>query len=336
MNLSAAPRRESFGWPWSSRIARCADDLGFEFVIPVARWLGYKGDHNIHGSSFETFAWAAAIAAQTDNVTVTATAHLPIIHPLFAAKALSTIDHVAPGRIALNAVMGWYGPEMEMFDLSLKGHDARYEHGGEWTQIVNRLWCDSEEFDFNGEFFHLAHATSDPKPLVKPLLLNAGTSPAGMDYCAHYCDFNFGLAADVESGGKTAHRIKTHAREKYDREVGSLNCCYVICDDTEAAAKRRYDAICAAGDWGGALNMMKYVGINSESFPDTRKLQERFVATGAGLPLIGTPEQIATKLMAIADAGVDGVALGFLDYAEEMMVFDRDVVPLLREAGLRQ
>ena len=47
--------------------------------------------------------------------------------------------------------------------------------------------------------------------------------------------------------------------------------------------------------------------------------------------LIGTPEQIAERIIAIKDAGADLVLLGFLHFQEEVEFFGRRVIPLVRE-----
>lgn len=52
--------------------------------------------------------------------------------------------------------------------------------------------------------------------------------------------------------------------------------------------------------------------------------------------LIGTPEQIAERIVAYKRLGVDLLLLGFLHYHEEVEYFGRRVLPLVREleAGL--
>jgi alkanesulfonate monooxygenase SsuD/methylene tetrahydromethanopterin reductase-like flavin-dependent oxidoreductase (luciferase family) len=334
MNLSAVPRCDEFGWDWSSRIARKADDLGFEFLIPVARWLGYGGDYDIHGGSFETLTWAAGLAPQTRQITLAATAHLAFMSPIFAAKAVATISHISKGRIALNAVMGWYPREAELWGIEMRAHDDRYAFGGEWVEAAKRLWTEDRPFDYDGKYLKLRHAESNPKPVGQPLLLNAGISNAGIDFCAKHCDFNFGQPP-AGTEGENAHKVKARARDVYNRDVGSLNAVFIVCDDSEAEANRRYQAIIEHGDWPGSKNLMEAVGLHSESFPH-KELQKLFIATGGGQPIVGTPEQVAEMLIKISNAGVDGLALGFVDYLEEMQYFTDRVCPLLRSAGLRK
>jgi alkanesulfonate monooxygenase SsuD/methylene tetrahydromethanopterin reductase-like flavin-dependent oxidoreductase (luciferase family) len=52
--------------------------------------------------------------------------------------------------------------------------------------------------------------------------------------------------------------------------------------------------------------------------------------------LVGTAERIFEKLNMLSSAGLDGVLLTWVDYADGVERFNRDVLPLLEQAGLRQ
>jgi FMNH2-dependent dimethyl sulfone monooxygenase len=62
---------------------------------------------------------------------------------------------------------------------------------------------------------------------------------------------------------------------------------------------------------------------------------ESIVAGGGAAKVVGTPEQVAEHLGRIADAGMDGVLLGFLNWNEELAYFGDKVLPLLEQSGLR-
>jgi len=47
--------------------------------------------------------------------------------------------------------------------------------------------------------------------------------------------------------------------------------------------------------------------------------------------LIGTPQQIAERILAYKDIGVDLILLGFLHFQEEVEYFGKHVIPLVRE-----
>jgi alkanesulfonate monooxygenase SsuD/methylene tetrahydromethanopterin reductase-like flavin-dependent oxidoreductase (luciferase family) len=83
-------------------IAKKADALGFELIIPFARWKGFGGVTDYNGDCMEVFTWATALATQTNNIMVFATSHVPTMHPIVAAKQGATIDHISNGRWGLN------------------------------------------------------------------------------------------------------------------------------------------------------------------------------------------------------------------------------------------
>jgi alkanesulfonate monooxygenase SsuD/methylene tetrahydromethanopterin reductase-like flavin-dependent oxidoreductase (luciferase family) len=64
-------------------------------------------------------------------------------------------------------------------------------------------------------------------------------------------------------------------------------------------------------------------------------MAESIVAGGGAAKVVGTPEQVAEYLGTIAEAGIDGVCLGFLDWNEELEYFGDRVMPLLEQSGLR-
>jgi hypothetical protein len=105
-------------WPATKELARLADDMKFEAIVPVGRWKGFGGETNFNGEGFEVFAWAAGLSEATSYSSVFATSHIPTVHPLFAAKQAAAIDHIGGGRFTLNLVTGWFVPEMDMFGIS--------------------------------------------------------------------------------------------------------------------------------------------------------------------------------------------------------------------------
>src|SRR6201984_1164980 len=84
-------------WPSTLTLARLADEMEFEALVPVGRWKGFGGGTNFNGAGVEPYTWAAAIGATTKYSTVFATSHVPTVHPIMAAKQAATIDHVTGG-----------------------------------------------------------------------------------------------------------------------------------------------------------------------------------------------------------------------------------------------
>src|ERR1700674_2929652 len=98
-------------WDSALALARMADEMEFEAIVPVGRWKGFGGVTNFNGAGFECLSWAAGIAASPSRCGIFSTTHVPTIHPVMAAKQVTTIDHISGGRFALNIVTGWYTGE---------------------------------------------------------------------------------------------------------------------------------------------------------------------------------------------------------------------------------
>ena len=129
LTMSHAPSTYVATWDHTLEIARRAEALGFEALVPIARWRGFGGTTNFNGNCFETYTWAAGLLQATEKIAIFSTSHLPTVHPIVAAKAAVTNDHISRGRFGLNLVMGWFSPEMDMFHGRQLEHDERYAFG---------------------------------------------------------------------------------------------------------------------------------------------------------------------------------------------------------------
>ena len=269
---------------------------------------------------------------------VFSTSHVPTVHPIVAAKQSVTVDHISNERFGLNLVMGWFTPEMEMFGAPQREHDERYAFGAEWLGIAKRLWTEEEPFDLEGKYFRISQGQVHPKPLQRPypVLVNAGNSPAGLEFSAREVDFNF-LTLDTVEHGREVLADLHRCAHGYGREIGAMTCAMMICRDTEREAQEVRREILERSDWGAAGNIMKVLGIESGSFQEQiRSFGERFILGWGGYPIVGTPEQSVDQLKTISAMGIEGVILGFLDYDEELAYFERAVMPLLKQEGLRR
>jgi alkanesulfonate monooxygenase SsuD/methylene tetrahydromethanopterin reductase-like flavin-dependent oxidoreductase (luciferase family) len=178
-SATKVPERWSGTWTDCLRLARMADEAGIDFMLPIARWKGYGGETDFHGATLETVTWASGLLAATARMTVFATVHAPLFHPLIAAKALVTADHIGEGRLGVNLVVGWNEGEFEMFGVRQRDHEARYEFAQEWLDAVKRAWSEESDFDFEGRFLRLKDVRAYPKPYcgTRPLLMNPGPHP---------------------------------------------------------------------------------------------------------------------------------------------------------------
>jgi len=332
-------------WEANLLAARLADAVGLEAIVSYARWKGHevgKPDHP-SGVILDPFAWAAGIAQATRHAAVFATTHAVTYHPITVAKQSATIDIISGGRFGLNVVAGWNRPELEMFGAPLKEHTDRYRHLAEWMEIVLRLWTEREEFDFHGAFFDIAKGASRPQPVQKPHppIMNAGSSGVGRDFAVRIADMCFLqiVSDDPEQQRAQVAAYKRLARETYGRDVQVWTMVTVVQRDTvrEAEDYLRYYAVENADNdsidaWLGTMVA------NSENMsrPEMAARRLRAAAGAAGSLVVGDGERVVEQMAALAAAGLDGLLLSWVDFADGIGRLSRDVLPGLEALGLRR
>jgi alkanesulfonate monooxygenase SsuD/methylene tetrahydromethanopterin reductase-like flavin-dependent oxidoreductase (luciferase family) len=329
-------------WEENLRIARHADRIGLDAIVPIARWRGYGGSSNLGDRSFETFTWATGLLAATQRIQVFATFHVPLAHPVLAAKMVATADHISGGRFGLNIVAGWYAAELAMFGLTQRDHDERYEVADEWAQVLKQLWTLPGEHDFHGRYFDVPQGMLEPKPLQKPypVIMNAGTSPAGRRFAAKHSDIIFAGLTSFETAATQIGEIKQLADEEFGREIRVFARAHVVCRDTQQEAEEYFDYVHRrSADLEGAANVTGISKLNSQSTDWTiedRKILEGMVAGFWAIPLVGTPELIVERLGALHASGADGVALSFVQYEDGLRRLEDELLPRLVDARLRR
>ncbi len=116
--FTTLPERWDASWDNNLRLAQLAEASGIECLVPVARWKGFGGVTNVNATALETITWACGLLAHTQHMTVFGTVHVPMIHPIVAAKQIATSDHIGRGRFGVNIVCGWNQDEFEMFGIA--------------------------------------------------------------------------------------------------------------------------------------------------------------------------------------------------------------------------
>ncbi len=338
LTLTRVPERWAARWEDVVVVARMADRAGIEFFLPIARWKGFHGAMNSREWSFETLTYAAALAGLTERIALFSTVHVPMVHPVFAAKALATVDHASGGRAGLNIVCGWNPEEFALFGLPMI--EDRYAQGLEWAAIVERIYAGGPPFDYDGRFYHLKSVSGLPLPVQRPrpMTLNAAFSPPGRAFAARAADFLFTTFVEIEAG--RAHIDDMHARAaEAGREVGVFTTCHVVCRESQAEAEDYYEhyAVRMADTesldfYAGAKEKFSH-SHDPEAYTRHRK---RFAAGAGTYPLVGTPRKIAEEMVRMAEVGFAGTTISFVDFKGELPYFIATVLPLLCRAGLRE
>jgi FMNH2-dependent dimethyl sulfone monooxygenase len=334
---TTAPERWNAGWPENREAARLADAAGIEFLLPIARWLGYGGVTDRQGTSFETLSWASALLAATNDIVAFATVHAPLVNPVFAAKSCVTADHVGRGRFGLNVVSGWNVNEFAMFGEQLLAHDDRYGYSEEWITVVKKIWSEPKPFDFGGQHFNLKNVGGKPKPWgdTRPLLMSAGSSPAGRAFASRHADCLF--MSIVEEDTVAAEVASLRAGRN---EIGVYASGHLMCRATPKETQEYYHYLVhEKGDWEAAeAAIRRRVEGDGRSLPQDRiyAMMERFISGGGTYPVIGSYDEVAATLKRLSDAGMNGMALASVNYVQEMPTIRDELLPRLERLGLRE
>jgi FMNH2-dependent dimethyl sulfone monooxygenase len=341
--VTKVPERWSGSWDDNARLAQMADRAGIDFLLPIGRWKGYGGDTDYQGATWETLTWATALLAQTERITVFGTVHAPLFHPVIAAKQMVTADHVGHGRFGLNVVCGWNEGEFDMFGAGHREQSQRYEQGQEWLDVLQMIW-ERDDFDFAGRYFTMKGVREKPKPYggTRPLIMNAGSSPDGRAFALRNCDAFFTSVRLPDLGPSNmaiARRAVLSAKDEaaaLGRDIDVYTVGVVVCRQTrrEAADYHRY---CTEenADWAAVDNMIRMRGLKADSPEEAAALRRHHANGHAGVPFIGDPDDIAERLAAFSAVGFSGLALSFVNYADELPLFRDEVLPRLARAGLR-
>jgi len=340
--VTTVPERWSGSWPDCVRLAQMADRAGIEFMLPIGRWKGYGGDTDYQGATWETVSWACGLLAKTERLTVFGTVHAPLLSPLIAAKQFVTADHIGEGRFGLNLVCGWNEGEFEMFGATLRDHEACYEYAQEWLDIVKLAWSPHEDFDFDGHFFKLKGVRAKPKPYggTRPLIMNAGASATGQAFAIRNCDALFSTISRGISFEETASHVsgvQALARQA-GREIDVYTVGVVTCRPTAREARDYYrHAVVDNADWAAVDNIlaMKNVTPQTHSPEEFQRIRDHQANGMGGLPLVGDADSVARDLARLAELGLRGIAVSFVNYLDELPYFCAEVLPRLARSELR-
>jgi FMNH2-dependent dimethyl sulfone monooxygenase len=340
-----APERWETSWENNVRLAQMADEAGLECMVPIARWKGYGGDSDPNGMSWESITWACGLLAATRRINVFATVHVPLNPPILAAKQMVTADHIGRGRFGVNVVCGWNEDEFQMFGVTKQEHDNRYEQGAEWWTIVSKIWAGEGPFDFDGRHYQLRGAGGLPQPYgaEAPIMMNAGSSPAGRAFAIRYSDMHFDGVPSLEESRDRIAETKRQAQAA-GRSVQAWTPVGVICRPTQREADTFLRYIVERADLAaiGHLAEMHRADARDRTDVEGRRRREggepierRVLARGAYCA-IGDPDRVAGELAQLWELGFDGVVLNFVNYLDEFPYFAAQVLPRLEQLGIRE
>ncbi len=114
----------TIAWPYIRDLAAQSERHGFEVALIAELNLNDIKGHR--APSLDCWTLAPAIAAVTERLELMLAVRPNYHAPSLTAKALSTLDTIAPGRLSLNVVSSWWREEAAQYGMPFDVHDARY------------------------------------------------------------------------------------------------------------------------------------------------------------------------------------------------------------------
>ncbi|MFQ6333751.1 dimethylsulfone monooxygenase SfnG [Methylophilus sp. 3sh_L] len=332
--VSNIEQRTSWDIDYNRKLAQIAEKAGFEYALSQIRFTAGYGAEFQH----ESVSFSHALLAATTKLKVIAAILPGPWNPVLAAKQLATIDILTQGRIAVNIVSGWFRGEFTAIGEHWLDHDERYRRSREFIEALKGIWT-QDNFTYRGDFYRFSNYSLKPKPLQQPHpeIFQGGSSRAARDNAAAVSDWYFTNGNTVEGIKAQVDDIRAKAAaNKHHVKIG-VNA-FVIARDTEEEAKAvlkeiidkaNPEAVNAFGHEvknAGAASPEREGNWAKSSFEDLVQYNDGFKTN-----LIGTPQQIAERIVALKAVGVDLVLAGFLHFQEEVAYFGEKVLPLVRE-----
>lgn len=379
-------------WTHLARVAeRGTLDAIFLADIPS---LTAKGDGPLAGPplALDPIVLLSALASVTSHIGLIGTVSTSFEEPYNVARRFSSLDHLSHGRAAWNIVTTADAAAAQNFGAQPHLPRAeRYARAEEFVDVVKALWDSWDDdaliveqdtgrftapgsvrrIDHRGTHYHVAGPLNVPRsPQGRPVLVQAGGSPAGLLLAARHADMVFAAQASLQDAGPYARELRrlTAAQGRPADAVRILPGLSFILGGTEAEARARSDALNELAGDRRLHNFAWQLGVDADALswdkplPDwllqttelsrvsqgardvvlnlarrerltVRQLLDR-VITWHRL-VIGTPEQLADAISEWFLAGaVDGFNLMPDVQPSGLEAFVDHVVPILRRRGL--
>lgn len=324
------PSRELF-----ERVALAAEKARFDFMlVPVTPLC------------WDAWITAAYLAARTSKLKFLVAIKPGFLHPVAHAKMVATFDQLTNGRIYLNMIAG-LSPQDAIAEGQLTGKEERYDQLLEEVRLMKRLWAE-QGVEHTGTYYQVHGPMIVPATLQQPspkFFLGGGSEQA-LEISAEQSDVHLFWGDYPERIAEQIKDIRQRAA-KFGREdtLRFAMRLQIICRETEDEAWAAADALIATASQLGTCNVADAFRKKSDSAANDRMVQLSHtvgrkmtphlwtgiteVRPGAGVAVVGNPQQVAAQLQDFVDAGCSGFCLSGYLHDEEAERFGRLVMPLL-------
>ncbi|GGP12983.1 LLM class flavin-dependent oxidoreductase [Oceanobacillus neutriphilus] len=335
---------------WSGTDEAAERQPTFEYIRDIAQAAEKGGFSTLllptGGSCLDSLAVAANLVGQTDRLKFLFAIRPGSIQPTIFAKQFATVDYWSGGRALVNVVTGGSPTDLAA-DGDFLDHGTRYKRTREYIQILKRLFTE-EQFDHDGEFYQLKGASLFPKPEEIPEIYFGGASNVGKDVAAAESDVYMLWGETLENTKERIEEMKKRAAD-YNRELSYSVSFQVVLGETEEEAFENADRLLSKteenllNEKSDAASKGESIGVKRlhQLMEDGRKNNFKIgpnlwagltqVLSGNSIALVGTPDQVAERIVEYADLGFDKVLLRGFPHLETIQEIGEKVIPKVHE-----
>lgn len=294
----------------------------------------------------DSLAVAANLIAYTEKLNFLFAVRPGFIAPTTFAKQFATVDYWSGGRALVNIVTGGSPTELAS-DGDYLDHELRYRRTREYIQILKKLFT-QECFDYEGEFFCLKGASLFPMPPKTPQIYFGGASEIGKTVAAEESDVYMMWGETIENTKKRMDEMKQLSAE-HKRKLSYSVSFQVVLGETEEMAWKNAERLLskvppsileqksnmtAKGDSIGVKRLHQLMEEGKENnFKIGPNLWAGLtqVLSGNSIALVGTPDQVADRVVEFVKLGFDKVLLRGFPHLETIKQLGELVIPRVRK-----
>jgi len=318
-------------WEHNRRIVLEAEALGYDSTLIAQHTMNPRRQDD---DQLETWTAAAALAAETKHIELIAAIKPRLHHPVVLAKMALQIENISRGRFALNLVNAWNRLEFEQAGIPFEEHDDRYAYGREWISVVSRLIA-GEVLTHEGPNFKIDHYQLRPKDLYRnrPLIYVGGESEPARALVAEHGDVWFINGQPLANVTELVSDLKQRPRPGPPLRFGLA--AFVIARETEHEAQDAYRRLQALAAQDGDLWSTTKPNIDPKVVMHQTMSKTPSIGTNGGTAagLVGSYDQVAERIQAFHDAGIELFMLQFQPLMPELQRFAREIFPRLGKAA---
>ena len=331
--ISKLPQRTDWSFEYNTRLARAAEEAGFDYALAQARFIASYGAEK----QLEAVVTTTALATVTQRLKIIAAVHPGLWHPGVVAKMIASVDYISGGRVNLNVVSGWFKGEFTHYGVPWLEHDERYRRSEEFIRVLRGMWTEPE-FSFKGDFYSINEARLEPKPIQKPHpeIFQGGNSIAARRMAGRVSNWYFMNGNSLEGLKEQIADVRAEAARNGRTVKFAVNAFVINRPTREDAAEQLREIVANADEEAveGFRQAVMQAGRSSKEGKGmwAQSTYEDLVQYNDGFKtgLIGTPQQIAERIQELDAIGVDLVLTAYLHFIEEIEAFGREVIPLVR------